>query len=31
MNHDPTRWTRALALMPVVVVAVAALAAWGLS
>lgn len=31
MKHDPTSWTLALALMPVVAVAVAALAAWGLS
>ena len=30
MKHDPNRWTLALALMPVVIVAVAALAAWGL-
>ncbi len=31
MKHDPHRWTIALVLMPVAVVAVAALAAWWLS
>lgn len=30
MKHNPHRWTMALVLMPVFVVAVAALAAWWL-